>query len=63
MVINSIPMSTMKVDETNMGQIGTVVLSKALNEQEQQGQQMVNMIQSSAIQGNPNIGSNFDAYV
>lgn len=48
-----------------MNDVGTAVLSKALDTQESTGNQIVNMIDRSAMElsVNPNVGSNFDMSV
>jgi hypothetical protein len=47
-----------------MGQVGTAVLSKSLDNSEAAGQSLVNMMdRSMELSVNPAVGSNFDMYV
>ncbi len=49
----------------SMGDIGTAVLGKALDNQEAAGASLVKMIDAAAMERsvNPNVGSNFDISV
>ena len=50
---------------SNMGDIGTAVLGKALDSQEAAGAGLLKMIDAAAMERsvNPNVGSNFDISV
>lgn len=63
MDISGISMSLKSIQTNN--EVGIALLSKALDNNEEQGAQLVNMIDKAAMERsvNPNIGSNFDASV
>lgn len=47
-----------------MGQVGTAMLAKSLDNMQEQGQSMVAMMdRSMELSVNPNVGSNFDMSV
>lgn len=47
-----------------MGEVGTAVLSKALDNSEAAGASLINMMdRSMELSVNPAVGSNFDAFV
>jgi hypothetical protein len=57
-------LSTALANVNLMGQVGTAVLSKSLDNSEAAGQSLVNMMdRSMELSVNPAVGSNFDMYV
>ena len=53
------------VKQGNMGDIGTIMLSKALDQQSAEGNGLIKMLDSAAMERsvNPAVGSNFDIKV
>ncbi|MCR5249183.1 MAG: YjfB family protein [Lachnospiraceae bacterium] len=53
------------VKQGTMGEIGTAMLGKALDQQEIEGSGLVKMIDAAAMERsvNPNVGGNFDVSV
>ncbi len=65
-ISGSIAMASMiNAQGTSMSQVGTALLSKALEEQENTGEGIVKMINAADMERsvNPNIGGNFDMSV